>query len=176
MSKSILWSMAAMFLGLAVLLGGGLYLASHMVNTVSVASVPSVDTIRTPAGSFRLERQGETGPGLPVYPNSALMMPSEKNAALALEERKHGINTVHYLSRDARDSVDQWYTQHLGQEFARHDAGERSLPPVFRDVHVSDTDIAFVAERGRQVRIVTLALDPLGTAISLLRFEKPVTE
>jgi hypothetical protein len=69
--------------------------------------------------------------------------------------------------------VDSWYAKHLSTEFQRHDAGEKPLPEVFQNVRVSDSDIAFVAERGQQVRIVTLSLDAGGTKIELIRLDKP---
>jgi hypothetical protein len=171
-SKSLMWMMIAVFVGLSGLLSGGLFLANRMVRSMGLAAATSKDTIRTPAGSFRLEKQNEVGPGLPVYPNASLVLPTEKAAALAIQERKNGISAVTYQTRDTRDSVDIWYSKHLGPEFARHDAGEKPLPEVFRDARVSDSDIAFLAERGRQVAIVALSLGARGTSISLLRFDK----
>jgi hypothetical protein len=171
-SKSLLWMMIAVFIGLSGLLGGGLFLANRMVRSMGLAAATSKGTIRTPAGSFRLEKQGEVGPGLPVYPNAAMVLPTDKATSLAIEERRAGISTVTYQTRDTRGSVDLWYSQHLGPEFARHDSGEKPLPEVFRDARVSDSDIAFLAQRGRQVRIVALSLDATGTSISLLRFDK----
>jgi hypothetical protein len=171
-SKSLMWMMIAVFVGLGGLLGGGLFLANRMVRTMGLAAATSKDTIRTPAGTFRLERQNEAGPTLPVYPNATLVLPNEKATALAIQERKNGISGVTYETRDTRNSVDTWYSKNLGPEFARHDAGEKSLPEVSRDARVSDSDIVFLAERGRQVRIVALSLDATGTSISLLRFDK----
>jgi hypothetical protein len=171
-SKSLMWMMIAVFAGLSGLLGGGLFLANRMVGSMGLVAATSKDTIRTPAGSFRVEKQNGVGPGLPVYPNSSMVLPNEKATALAIQERKSGISTVRYQTRDTRDSVDLWYSKHLGPEFARHDAGQQPLPEVFRDARVSGQDVAFLAERGNQVRIVALSLDGTGTSISLLRFDK----
>ena len=171
-SKSLMWMMIALFVGLGAMLGGGLFLANRMVGSFGLATASSKDTIRTPNGNFRLEKQNEAGPTLPVYPNATLVLPNEKTAALAMQERKQGITAVTYQTRDTRDSVDIWYSKNLGPEFARHDAGDKPLPEIFRDTHVSDSDIAYLAERGRQVRIVALTLDATGTSISLLRFDK----
>lgn len=164
--------MVAMFLGLSVLLGGGLFLTNRMVRSVGLSAATNKDTIRTPAGSMLLEKQDSVGPGLPVYPNASLILPNEKATAEAIQERKSGVSTVSYKTRDTRATVDLWYSQHLGSEFVRHDAGDRPLPEIFLDARVSDSDIAFFAQRGRQVRIVTLSLDATGTSISLLRFDK----
>jgi hypothetical protein len=43
------------------------------------------------------------------------------------------------------------------------------LPENFRDAHISDEDIAFIGERGNQVRVVALSQDDAGTKITLLR-------
>jgi hypothetical protein len=171
-SKSLMWMMIAVSIGLSGLLGGGLFLANRMVRSMGLAAATNKGTIRTPGGSFRLERQGDIGPGLPVYPNAAMVLPTDKATAIAIEERKNGISTVTYQTRDTRDSVDLWYSKHLGPEFARHDAGEKPLPEVFLDARVSNSDIAFLAQRGRQVRIVALSLNARGTSISLLSLDK----
>ena len=101
-----------------------------------------------------------------------MVLPTEKAAAAAIQARKSGISSVTYQTPDTRDEVEEWYVKHLGPEFARHDGSEKPLPEIFRDVRVSDGDVAFLAERGRQVRIVSLSLSPKGTSISLFRFTK----
>jgi hypothetical protein len=171
-SRSLMWMMIAVLLGLGTLLIGGLFLANKMVKSVGLTAATSRDTIHTPAGSFRLERQNEVGPSMPVYPSAALVLPGENAAALALQERQEGISSVTYQTHDTRDSVDLWYANHLSAEFSRHDSGEKPLPEVFHDARVADTDIAFVAERGKQVRIIALSLDATGTSISLVSFDK----
>lgn len=171
-SKSLMWMMIAVVFGLGGLLAGGLFLANKMVSTAGLTVSTSRDTVHTPAGSFRLERLGEAGPTMPVYPDAALVLPGGKAAGRALQERQEGITSVTYQSHDPRDMVDSWYAKHLTAEFSRHDAGEKPLPEVFHDARVADTDIAFVAERGKQLRIIALSLDASGTSISLVSFDK----
>jgi len=60
----------------------------------------------------------------------------------------------------------------LSPAFTRRDAGDKPVPAIFNDARVSDSDIAFVAERGQTVGIVALSLDSGGTKISLIRFSK----
>jgi len=48
-------------------------------------------------------------------------------------------------------------------------AGPKNLPEVLRNSHISDDDIAFIGERGGQIRVVALALDDMGTRITFLR-------
>jgi hypothetical protein len=69
--------------------------------------------------------------------------------------------------------VDSWYSKHLSPEFVRHDAGDTPVPAIFSDARVSSSDIAFVAKRDQNVRVVALSLDPGGTKISLIRFSSP---
>jgi hypothetical protein len=69
--------------------------------------------------------------------------------------------------------VDEWYGKHLSPAFTRRDAGDKPVPAIFSDAQVSDSDIAFVAERGQTVGIVALSLDSGGTKISLIRYSKP---
>ncbi len=71
--------------------------------------------------------------------------------------------------------VANWYLEHLSPEFVRQDSGPKKLPEALRDAHISDDDIAFVGERGDQIRVVELALDEMGTKITLLRsYTKPL--
>jgi hypothetical protein len=172
-SKSLLWMMISFFAGVSVLLGGGIFLASRISKVAGISASMSKDTRRSPGGSFRLEKESAVGPGLPLYPHASLIVPDENGAGAAIQDAKKGVEEVNYHSNDTRDTVDGWYAKHLGAEFQRHDAGEKPLPEVFQNVRVSDSDIAFVAERGQQVRIVTLSLDAAGTKIALIRLDKP---
>jgi hypothetical protein len=173
-SKSLLWMMLALFAGIAVLLSGGLFLASRVVRSLGLsASIADKDTLRVPGGSLRLQKESEMGPGLPVFPGAMLVLPDEQTTKEDLKQADSGLSKVVYHAADSRAVVDNWYAGHLGPEFTRHDAGEDPLPETLRDARVSASDIAFVAERGRQVRIVELALDYEGTKISLARFDRP---
>lgn len=171
-SKSLMWMMIALFAGLAVLLGGGLFMASRVVRSMGLSAASAKDTVRTPGGSFRMEKETEVGPSLPVYPHASLIVPDDDSAATAIKQVQNGINTSTYHTTDSRDFVDSWYIKHLSPEFTRHDAGDKPVPAIFSDARVSDEDIAFVAERDQMVRVVALSLDSSGTKISLIRFDK----
>lgn len=171
-SKSLMWMMVAFFSGLGVLLAGGLFVASRMLRSMSMAAASAKDTVRTPAGSFRIEKDVLTGPGLPVYPRASLIVPGESSATTAMQEAKNGIETATYYTTDTREFVDSWYSKHLSPDFTRHDAGEKPLPDIFHDARVAEDDVAFVAERNQKVRIVALSLDSAGTKISLIRYDK----
>jgi hypothetical protein len=171
-SKSLMWMMIGLFTGLAILLAGGLFVASRVVRSMGLSAASAKDTVRTPEGSFRLEKEAEVGPGLPVYPRSSLVVPDDDASAAAIKQAQNGIETSTYHTTDTRDFVDSWYTKHLSPEFTRRDAGDKPVPVIFSDTRVSDNDIAFVAEREQLVRIVALSLDSGGTKISLIRFSK----
>jgi hypothetical protein len=171
-SKSLLWMTLAVFGGVGLLLGAGLFIAGRVVHSFGLAATTSKDVFRTPAGTFRLQNEAQMGPGLPAYPQASLELPDEKSTALAIRERKSNLSLVTYQTTDSRDLVDAWYSKHLSAEFTRHDAGDKSLPDVLRNSQLSDSDITFVAERGAQARVVALALNASGTRIFLVRFEK----
>ena len=171
-SKSLMWMMIGLFTGLAILLGSGLFLASRAVRSMGLSAASAKDTMRTPGGSFRLEKETEVGPGLPLYPRSALVVPDDDTAATSIKEAQNGIETSIYHTTDTRDFVDSWYTKHLSPEFTRRDAGEKPVPAILSGTRVSDNDIAFVAEREQMVRIVALSLDSGGTKISFIRFSR----
>jgi hypothetical protein len=171
-SKSLMWMMIGLFTGIAILLAGGLFVASKVVGSMGLSAARVKDTVRTPGGSFRLERETEVGPGLPVYPRSSLIVPDDAAAAAAVKQAQSGIETSTYHTNDTRDSVDGWYSKHLSPEFTRRDAGEKPVPAFLSEVRVSDNDIAFVAEREQMVRIVALSVDAGGTRLSLIRFSK----
>lgn len=166
----------ALFAGLGILLGGGLFLANRVIHTVGISSNVGKETVKLPTGSLQVEKASQIGPGLPVCPNCSLQMPGENALAEAIKNQKTNTEITTYRSTDSRASIDDWYVKHLGPEYVRHEAGESTRPEIFHDTHIAEEDIAFIAERGQQVRIVALAMDGIGTKISLIRSEKPATQ
>lgn len=166
--------MIAMTCGFCVLLGGGLLMASRVISALGVRAGSDKTTVRTPLGEFRVEKAKEVGPGLPVYPAATLVLPGAAAAHLPLNDDQPQVIASTYHTNSSREYVVNWYLEHLSPEFARQDSGPKKLPEVFRDSRISDDDIAFVGERGDQVRVVALALDDMGTKITLLRsYTKP---
>jgi len=166
--------MVGFFSGIGVLLGGGMFVASRVVHSLGLSASSDKGTLRVPGGAMRLQKESEMGPGLPVFPGATLVLPSEAATKETLQEARNGQSTVTYRAADSRAVIDNWYTSHLGPEFTRHEAGENPQANVLRELHVLDADIAFVAERNRQVRVVALSLDSDGTKISLIRLDRPV--
>jgi hypothetical protein len=171
-SKSLMWMMVAFFAGLAVLLAAGLFVASRAVRSMGLSAASAMDSIKTPGGTFRLEQEGQVGPGLPVYPRASLIVPDDETAAAAIKQAQKGIEVSAYQSSDTRDYIDGWYSKHLSPEFTRHDPGEKLDGSFFADAHISDSDVVFLAQRDEKVRVVALSVDASGTKISLIRFNK----
>jgi hypothetical protein len=174
-SKSLLFMMIAMTLGFCVLLGGGLLMASRVINALGLRAGSDKTTVRTPEGEFRVEKAKEVGPGLPVYPVATLVLPGAAAHLLVnVNDDQPQVISSTYHTNSSREYVVTWYVEHLSPEFVRQDSGPKKLPDAFRDSHISDDDIAFVGERGDQVRVVALAIDAMGTKITLLRsYAKP---
>jgi len=168
-SRSLLFMMIAMTCGFCVLLSGGLLMASRVINALGVRAGRDKTTVRTPLGEFRLEKAKEVGPGLPVYPAATLVLAGAATTHLPLNDDQPQVLTSTYHTNASREYVANWYLEHLSPEFARRDSGPKKLPEALRDAHISDDDIAFVGERGDQIRVVALTLDEMGTKITLLR-------
>ncbi len=175
-SKTLLWMMVAMFAVVGILLGGGFSLTSRMLRAMGMRATSSQDTLHTPQGNLRMERENQVGPGLPVYPRSSMVLPGEAAVAEAARNIRNGVSLVRYHSTDSRDFVDNWYSQHLSSEFKRRNAGENPAPENLRNAGVSGDETAFVAERGAQTRIVAISADATGTMISLIRMDKPAAQ
>jgi hypothetical protein len=173
-SKSLLFMMIALFAGVGILLGGGMFMASRIVRSMELRVVGDNKTIRTPLGDFRTEKPTDVGPVLPVYPGAALVLPGDDALAAALRNRKHAQMLITtYYTNGSRDSVANWYAEHLGSEFTRH-AGTAGLqlPEIFKDARIGSADVVFQGERAGQVKLVALLDDVGGTKITLARFDK----
>jgi hypothetical protein len=173
-SKSLMFMTLALFGGFGVMLGGGLFIAKRLAQTMGLAAATgSKDTVRTPIGAFRMEKEDQVGPGLPVYPRASLEVPGEVATGKALSDSKNGVSVVTYHTDDTREFVEGWYMKHLSPEFSRHEGSEKTFPEAFHNVSIDIADIAFLAERNNNARAVTLSQDSTGTKISLTQTSSP---
>lgn len=172
-SKSLMWMMVALFSGLALLLGAGVFFAGRVIKAVGLSAQGPKNAVHTASGTLLVEKEGQVGPGLPVYPRGAMVVPTSDDVKDDLQDSRNGIERVTYQTTDTRDLVDSWYEKHLSAEFTRHDAGEQPAPESVKSASVPAGDIAFVAERDQMARIVALSIDPNGTKITLIRIDKP---
>jgi len=172
-SKSLLFMMVAITCGFCVLLDAGFLMASRVIGALGLRAGSDKTTVRTPLGEFRVEKAREVGPGLPVYPAATLVLPGGPVHLPSNDDQPQVVSSI-YHTNSSREYVANWYGEHLSPEFRREDNGPKQLPDAFHDAHISDEDIAFVGERGDQVRVVALAIDEMGTKITLLRsYTKP---
>lgn len=172
-SKSLLFMMGAMTIGVCVLLGVGLLMASRVIHALALRESGDKTTVRTPIGEFRMEKAQQVGPGLPVYPQATLVLPGAEAARVSSNDDQPQVVFSAYHTNTSREYVVNWYLEHLSPEFTRQENGPKSLPEAFHKVHLSGDEITFVGERGDQIRVVSLAGDDTGTTITLLRSSKP---
>jgi hypothetical protein len=171
-SKSLLFMMAAMFCGFGILLGGGLLMASRVIHSLQLRAEGNKSTVHTPLGDYRVEKAQEVGPGLPVYPQASLVIPSGGPLHLPASDNQPQVVTSTYHTNSSREYVANWYVGHLSPEFVRQDPGPKNLPEAFHESQIAEADVIFVGERGDQVRLVCLTAEDLGTKITLLRSAK----
>jgi len=171
-SKSLMWMMVGFFAGIAVLVGGGFLLVNRVVRSAGLSAASNQNTVHTATGSFRLQKRDQVGPGMPVYPRASLELPEASSAGTVMKEAQNGMYVASYHTPDAREFVDNWYKEHLSPEFTRRDAATKPIPEIFKTANVADSDIAFVAERGTQTRIVALSMDEYGTKLTMIRVDK----
>jgi len=150
-------------------------MASRVIHALGLRAASDKSTVHSPLGDYRLEKASAIGPGLPVYPQSTLVLPGTEAAHLPANDDQPQVVSSTYHTNSSREYVVNWYLEHLSPEFVRQDNGARNLPAAFRDSHISEDDVTFLGERGDQVRVVALAQDDTGTKITLLRFSKPPT-
>jgi len=166
-----LWAIAALVGCLLCLLVAGLFTAARLVRSMQFRSATDKRTIRTPIGDFRLQKAGQAGPGLPVYPGATLVLPGGK-AISALSNDQQQTLTATYHSNEPESSVIAWYAEHLDSEFVRTQADLTPFAAVFHQLQIEPDAIAFLARRGDQQRVVALRQDPVGTTIILVRRDK----
>ncbi|MBS1841627.1 MAG: hypothetical protein JSS69_00820 [Acidobacteria bacterium] len=172
-SKSLLWMTVGLFGAMGVLLGGSFFLAGRVMRSAGLVSSNDGKTMHTPLGSLRIEREKQIGPILPVYPTGSLVIPDQHEALKEAQEAKSGITRTVYQADDDPDLVDHWYQEHLTAEFKRRGPGESLMPEIFKQLKVSESTVAFAADRNGLARIVTLIPNARGVQISLIRFDQP---
>ena len=172
-SKSLLWMTLGLFFAMGVLLGGAFFLGGRAMRSAGLVSANDGKTAHTPLGSLRIEREKELGPTLPVYPNGSLVIPDQHEALKQAQEARSGITRTLYQADDDPDLVDHWYQDHLPAEFKRRGPGESLMPDVFKQLSISDSTVAFLADRKGLIRVVTLVPDSRGVQITLIRYDLP---
>src|SRR5579883_3029457 len=171
-----MWMTAGLFVGMGVMMAGGLFMAGRVIRSVGLtAAMNGQDKIRTPGGDFRVEKDSDMGPRLLVYPRVSLELPGTSDAAESLKEAQSGIKVVTYHSNDPQVFVDDWYKSHLMQDFTRYEAADKPQIEALKLPELADASVVFVSERGNKLGIVALTMDEDGTQIALVRVNKSGT-
>src|SRR5579872_3752582 len=169
-SGSLLWMKRGLSCGLALLLAGSIFMSSRLGHALQFRATANEATVRTAAGDWHIERPNEVGPGLPVYPDALLVLPGPSDPPTATKNSQGEVQTAIYYSTDPSEFVDTWYLEHLGPEFVRGSSSGKVIPDgVLSGASISNSDVAFVGERGDQIRIVAIATKSTGTKITLAR-------
>src|SRR5215467_539057 len=111
--------MIGLMCGLSLLLGAGLITASSVIRAMRLRASSDRSTVRTPIGEFRLEKAAAVGPGLPVYPQSSLVLPDGPSAAPVSDNDHSQLVVSVYHTNTSRDFIVTWYLEHLSPEFVR---------------------------------------------------------
>ena len=168
-NDAVLWILAIVGGGFVVLVLGGLLLASMFIRRVHVSQTGKQVEIETPAGALRVDSEQPHPTGLPVYPGAKRL--ESEGAGLELSAPSGaalGISTEKYKASADLDETSKWYAQKLGPSYEREDHGSGA-----HHQHVSsDADIAYVYEKGDNVRVVSLTKKSDGVEIELVRIGK----
>jgi hypothetical protein len=168
-NDAVLWILAIVGGGFVVLVLGGLLLASLFIRRVHVSDSGKQVEIETPAGALRVNNDRLHSTGLPVYPDakriesegSGVELSAPGGAGLAIATEKYTVS-------DDLAQVSQWYQQHLGPGYEREEHGSGA-----HRKHVnSSADVAYVYEKGDNVRVVALTKKSDGVEIELVRIGK----
>jgi hypothetical protein len=169
-NNAILWILAIVAGGFVILVIGSLIIAGMFVRHVRVDNSGKQVEIETPAGSLRVNGDQAHATGLPVYPG-AQPLKSEGGANVEFSAQSGagmGLANEKYSTSDDLDEVSDWYKQRLGPGYKREDRSTAKRS----DQVSSNADVAYVYEKGDNVRVVALTKKSDGIEIELVRIGK----
>ena len=151
-----LWWVLGVILGLLLLIiGGGFYLAMHLVHNVTVKGPNQVE-VSTAAGNLSVNKTTRNDTGLPVYPGAALQ---PEGASIQFEplheEGGLGLAVASYLTPDSLDQVAAWYRKSLDPSFQER-RGKETATINLHGADLGHADLAFVSKQEDRLRVVAL--------------------
>jgi hypothetical protein len=166
-NNALIWILAIVGGGIVILVIGGLLIAGMLIRHVRVNESGNKVEIETPAGSLRVNGDQAHATGLPVYPGA---QPSKSDGGANVEFSAQsgagmGLANEKYSTPDDLDEVAEWYKQRLGPGYKREDRGSKKRS----DQVSSDADVAYVYEKGDNVRVVALTKKSGRIEIELVR-------
>ena len=168
-NNAVLWILAIVGGGFVILVIGGLLIAGMFIKHVHVNGSGQRVEIETPAGSLSVNGDQLHATSLPVYPGAKQVKSQGANLEFSGDSGAGmGISTEKYNTPDDLDVVSAWYQQRLGAGYRREEKGSGN----HRDHVSSDADVAYVYEKGDNVRVVALTRKSDGVEIALVRIGK----
>jgi hypothetical protein len=168
-NRALWWVLGFIIVLLLLILAGGIFLASRIVNEVTVKGPNEVE-LHTPAGEVSIHKTAEDTTGLPVYPGATLRPEGARiQFEPSHEEAGFGLSAASYLSTDDLEKVISWYRKNLDPSFQQ----EKNQATVqIGGADVGHADIAFVSKEENRLRIVALERRGSETKITLVRMGK----
>ena len=173
-NRALLWVLGTVVALVALLVGGGLYIASRIVRNVTVGPNGNVQ-VSTPAGEISVNKTTADTTGLPVYPGASLQPYQGAQVQFAPSREAQGglgVNVATYLTSASLNQVAGWYRKNLDPSFKeRH--GTRLGFTDDGIVEMGHPSIAFVSKDDHdRSRIVALESKGDQTKIALVRVGK----
>ncbi|MBI3404810.1 MAG: hypothetical protein HY046_05075 [Acidobacteria bacterium] len=181
---TLLWWILGLLGAGTLLLGiGGVFLAWYLARHMEISTDGSRSqvNIQTPLGGLKVDKNGKTDPGLPIYPGASRQ---DDSATVELSgptgDALH-IAAAKYSSADSLEKIDTWYRTKLGPEFERRSPGrierKRQIMGVeVKELEMDSADISFLAEKKEFLRVVALERRGSSIRITLLRMGSPETQ
>lgn len=168
-NNAVLWILVIVGGGFVILVVGGLLIAGMFIKHVRVNESGQRVEIETPAGSLRVNGDQIHATGLPVYPGAKPLKSQGSNVEFSADSGAGmGLATEKYTTPDDLDQVTEWYKQRLGPGYQREERSSGN----HRDHVNSSADVAYVYEKGDNVRVVALTKKSDGIEIELVRVGK----
>ena len=181
---TLLWWILGVLGAGTVLLGvGGIFLAWYLARHMEITTDGSRSqvNIQTPLGGLKVDKNGKTDPGLPVYPGAARQDDSATVELSAPTGDSLHIAAAKFFTTDPLDKIDAWYRAKLGAEFERRSPGriefrKKVMGVEINELEMDSADVSFLAEKKEFMRVVALERRAGGVRIVLLRMGSPETQ
>lgn len=165
-NRALWWVLGFIIVLLLLILAGGIFLVTHIVNDIHVKGPNDVE-LHTPAGEVSIHKTAEDHTGLPVFPGAT---PRPDGARIQFEpshdEAGFGLAAATYMAPAKLAEVESWYRKNLDSSFQQ----EKNKATVqIGGADVEHADLAYVSKEGNRLRIVALERKGDETKITLLR-------
>ncbi len=155
-SNLLWWVLGLLATALVVLTLGGLLVVRYMARNIEVIQSGDRVEVRSPVGNMAVNKNAGDPTGLPEYPGARLHEPGASVELESATDERVTILAAKYRTPDAIDKVDEWYRQKLGREFEREGRGVTIRKKEIFGIEVHSDDIAYVAKKNDELRVVTL--------------------